>query len=55
MLTFLEIQEQFKEFDLEYRFYDTEQEALKFLLQTVILVCSTNIMASDKVFVLERR
>jgi len=38
MVTFLEIQEQFKEFDLCYRFYDTEQEALKFLLQTFTLV-----------------
>ena len=54
MVTFLEIQEQFKEFDLCYRFYDTEQEALKFLLQTFTLVWSTNIMASDKVFVLGR-
>lgn len=47
MVTFLEIQEQFKEFDLFYRLCDTEQEALKFLLQTVTLVWSTIVMASD--------
>jgi len=38
MMTFLEIQEQFKELDLCYRFYDTEQETLKFLLQIVTIM-----------------